>query len=110
MTERETWRLAELLGILLSERKFLHDYDARLHTLLAENRIAVRDGNGCLAEPPNPIDFARALPAYEAIVREIEAEFAERVTDVIISASCGASPLRTDRRVESIALDTSLTF
>jgi hypothetical protein len=92
MTGRETWRLAELLGILRSDRKFLHDYDARLDTLLAENRIAVRDGDGCLAEPPNPIDFA------------------ERVTDLIISASCGASLLRTDRRVESIALDTSLTF
>jgi hypothetical protein len=88
--ERETWRLAELMGILRSDREFLHDYDARLDTLLAENRIAVRDGNGCLAEPPNPIDFARALPAYEAIVREIEAEFADRAVSVLQRAGLNA--------------------
>jgi hypothetical protein len=88
--ERETWRLAELLGILRSDGEFLHDYDARLDTLLAENGIAVRDGNGYLAEPPNAIDFARALPAYEAIVRGIEAEFADRAVDVLQRAGLNA--------------------
>jgi hypothetical protein len=88
--ERETWRLAELLGMLRSDREFLHDYDARLDTLLADNGIAVRDGNGCLAEPPNPIDPARALRAYEAILREIEAEFADRAVSVLQRAGLNA--------------------
>ena len=89
-SERETWRLAELLGILRSDRTFMRDYDARLDSLLAQNRIAVRDGNGCLAEPPGPIDLARALPAYEAIVREIEAEFADRAVSVLQRAGLNA--------------------
>jgi SAM-dependent methyltransferase len=88
--ERETWRLAGLLGILRSDREFLYDYDARLDTLLAENGIAVRDGNGCLAEPPNPINPGRALLAYEVIVREIEAEFADRAVSVLQRAGLNA--------------------
>ena len=65
--ERETWRLAELLGILRSDRTFLRDYDVRLDSLLAENKIAVRDANGYLTEPPDPIDPARHVPAYETM-------------------------------------------
>jgi hypothetical protein len=61
-----------------------------LDTLLADNGIAVRDGNGCLAEPPNPIDPARALRAYEAILREIEAEFADRAVSVLQRAGLNA--------------------
>jgi hypothetical protein len=88
--ERETWRLAELLGILRSDRAFLREYDARLDALLAENRMAVRDGNGCLAEPPEPIDMARMFPAYEAITRELEAEFADRAVSVLQRAGLNA--------------------
>jgi hypothetical protein len=88
--ERETWRLAELLGILRSDRAFLHDHDARLDALLAENGIAVRDGNGYLAEPPAPIDPTRAFPAYEAIARAIEAEFADRAVSVLQRAGLNA--------------------
>ncbi len=88
--ERETWRLAELLGILRSDRAFLREYDARLDALLAENRMAVRDGNGCLAEPPDPIDMARMFPAYEAITRELEAEFADRAVSVLQRAGLNA--------------------
>lgn len=88
--ERETWRLAELLGTLRSDRNFLRDYDARLDVLLAENSIAVRDANGYLTEPPNPIDPARAIQAYEAIVRDIEAEFADRAVSVLQRAGLNA--------------------
>jgi hypothetical protein len=88
--ERETWRLAELLGVLRSDRAFLRDYDTRMDALLAENRMAVRDGNGCLAEPPDPLDLARAFPAYEAIAREIEVEFADRAVSVLQRAGLNA--------------------
>ncbi len=81
--ERETWRLAELLGILRSDREFLRDYDARLDALLAENRMAVRDANGCLAEPHDRIEVGRELPVYQEIMREIEAEFADRAVSVL---------------------------
>ena len=88
--ERETWRLAELLGILRSDREFLRDYDARLDALLAKNRMAVRDENGYLAEPPELIDAARALPVYHEIAREIEAEFADRAVSVLQRAGLHA--------------------
>jgi hypothetical protein len=88
--DRETVRLAELLRILRSDAEFLRDYDSRLDALLAENRIAVRDANGCLAEPPDPIDPMRALPVYEAIAREIEAEFADRAVSVLQRAGLNA--------------------
>lgn len=88
--EQETWRLAELLGILRSDREFLRDYDARLDTLLAENRMAVRDENGCLAESPDPIEAARALPVYQEISREMEAEFADQAVSVLQRAGLRA--------------------
>lgn len=88
--ERETWRLAELLGILRSDREFLRDHDVRLDALLAENRMAVRDENGHLAEPPNPIEAARALPVYQEIARKIEAEFADRAVSVLQRAGLNA--------------------
>jgi len=88
--DRETVRLAELLRMLRSDAKFRRDYDVRLDALLAENRIAVRDGNGCLAEPPDPIDPVRALPVYEAIAREIEVEFADRAVAVLQRAGLNA--------------------
>jgi SAM-dependent methyltransferase len=88
--ERETWRLAELLGILRSDREFLRDYDARLDALLAENRMAIRDKNGCLAEPPDPADAARALPIYHEIAHSIEVEFADRAVSVLQRAGLRA--------------------
>ena len=88
--QRETWRLAELLGILRSDREFLRDYDTRLDALLAENRLAVRDANGYLTEAPDPIEPARALPAYEAILRTIIAEFTDRAVAVLQRAGLNA--------------------
>jgi hypothetical protein len=88
--ERETWRLAELLGILRSDQRFLGDYDDRLDALLAENRLAVRDKSGFLVEPPDPIEAARAFPVYCEILREIEAEFADRAVSVLRRAGLAA--------------------
>jgi len=87
--ERETWRLAGLLGILRSDREFLRDYDARLDSLLAEHRMAVRDQNGHLAEPPD-IDMAGALPAYHEIAHKLETEFADRAVSVLQRAGLDA--------------------
>ena len=55
-----------------------------------KNSIAIRDANGHLAEPPNPIDPSRAMSAYEAIVRDIEAEFADRAVSVLQRAGLNA--------------------
>lgn len=88
--ERETWRLAKLLGILRSDRAFLRDYDARLDSLLAQNKMAVRDANGCLADPPDPLELARTFPVYETITQEIEAEFADRAVSVLQRAGLNA--------------------
>jgi hypothetical protein len=71
------------MSILRSDREFLRDYDARQDALLAETGISVRDANGCLAEPPVPIDMTRALSAYLAIARAMEAEFADRAVSVL---------------------------
>jgi hypothetical protein len=88
--ERETWRLAEMLGILRSDREFLRAYDAQLDALLVEHGISLRDANGCLAEPPVPIDMMRALPAYLAIARAMEAEFADRAVSALQRAGLNA--------------------
>jgi len=88
--ERETWRLAEVLGILRSDREFLRDHDARMDALLAKHRIAVRDVDGNLIEPTDVIEPAKAFPAYIEIVREIEAEFSERAVAVLQRAGLHA--------------------
>jgi SAM-dependent methyltransferase len=88
--ERETWRLAELLGTLRSDREFLNDYDVRLDALLAENRMAIRDENGFLIEPPSAIEPARALSVYQEVVRKIEAEFTDRAVSVLQRAGLHA--------------------
>jgi len=88
--ERETWRLAELLGVLRSDRKFLHDYDTRLDALLAENRLAARDANGFMIEHPDPIEPMRALPAYTEIMRAIQEEFTDPAVAVLQRAGLNA--------------------
>lgn len=88
--ERESLRLSETLGILRSDREFLREYDARLDTLLAKHRIAVRDENGHLIEPPDLLEPAKAFPVYLEIIREMEAEFSERAVAVLQRAGLNA--------------------
>ena len=81
--ERETWRLAEILGILRSDREFLRDYDSRMDALLAQHRLAMRDADGNLVEPPDMLEPAKAFPSYLEMMREMEAEFSERAVSVL---------------------------
>ena len=62
--------------------------------------MAARNENGCLVEPPEPIEAARALPVYHEIVREIEAEFADRAVSVLQRSGLHAwrNPGGTHRR------------
>ena len=46
--------------------------------------------NGHLAEPPNPIDPARGYAGLRSIVRDIEAEFADRAVSVLQRAGLNA--------------------
>ncbi len=87
---RETWRLAELIGVLRSDKEFLRDYDARLDALLAENEISVRDERGCLLDHPKVADAAKRLPAYLMIAETMQAEFAERAVSVLQRAALSA--------------------
>jgi hypothetical protein len=52
--------------------------------------MAVRDANGCLAEPHDRIEVGRELPVYQEIAREIEAEFADRAVSVLRRAGLHA--------------------
>ena len=88
--ERETWRLAEILGILRSDQVFLRDYDARMDALLAKHRLAVRDADGNVVEPADVLEPARAFPIYLEIMRELEAEFTERAVAVLERAGLHA--------------------
>src|SRR5437879_4992788 len=45
---------------------------------------------GCLVEPPDPIEAARALPVYQEIAHEIEGEFADRAVSVLKRAGLHA--------------------
>jgi SAM-dependent methyltransferase len=81
--ERETWRLAELIGALRSDKEFLRGYDERLDALLAENKISVRDANGRLINHPEESDMAKRLPAYLAITETMEAEFTEKAVSAL---------------------------
>ena len=88
--DRETWRLAELIGVLRSDREFLREYDARLDALLAEHKIAIRDDNGCIVDHPELADPAQRLPAYLTITKTIEDEFTDRAVAALTQAGRNA--------------------
>ena len=81
--ERETWRLAELIGVLRTDKEFLRAYDERLDALLADNRFSVRDANGCIIDHPDVSDLAKQLPAYVAIAETMQAEFTDRAVSTL---------------------------
>lgn len=88
--ERETWRLAELIGVLRTDKEFLRAYDERLDALLAEHRFSVRDANGCIIDHPDASDLAKKLPAYVAIAETMQAEFTERAVSTLRRAGLNA--------------------
>jgi hypothetical protein len=88
--DRETWRLAELIGVLRSDREFMHDYDARLDALLAEHKFSLRDENGCLCDHPETGDPAQRFPSYLAITDAMQSEFTDRAVVALTQAGINA--------------------
>lgn len=84
--DRETWRLAELIGVLRSDRDFMWDYDARLDSLLAEHKFSLRDENGCLIDHPDAGDPAQRFPSYLAIADAMQKEFTDRAVMTLTRA------------------------
>jgi SAM-dependent methyltransferase len=88
--DRETWRLAELIGVLRSDQEFLRDYDARLDALLAEHKFNVRDENGCLADHPDAGDPVQRFPSYLSITDAMQNEFTDRAVVALTQAGINA--------------------
>jgi hypothetical protein len=88
--DRETWRLAELIGALRSNPEFLRDYDGRLDALLAQHKFNVRDENGCLADHPDAGDPAQRFSSYLAITEALQAEFTDRAVAALTQAGINA--------------------
>lgn len=88
--DRETWRLAELVGLLRSDREFLRDYDARLDSLLLEHKISIRDENGCVINHPELAEPAKRLPSYLTITETMQREFTDRAVVSLTKAGKNA--------------------
>lgn len=88
--DRETWRLAELIGVLRSDREFLRDYDARLDALLVEHKFSLRDERGCLVDHPEAGDLAQRFPSYLLIADALQAEFTDRAVVTLTQAGINA--------------------
>jgi hypothetical protein len=82
--EKETFELAKLLGVLNSDEKFRKDYNLRLDELLAEKKIWVRQPNGFLGPPPEPIDPAAWTLEHLALHSQLAEEgFVDRAVIVL---------------------------
>ena len=89
--EKETFALAELLGVLRSDEAFRRDYDSRVDELLAANRMFVRQEDGFLATVPDPLPAAEWLPAYLGMQNKLEEEgFVGRAVSVLKHAGYNA--------------------
>jgi hypothetical protein len=82
--EKETFELAKLVGVLQSDDAFRSAYDSRLDELLAEKKILVRQPDGFLMPPPDPLDPTLWMIAHEALHRQIAEEgFVDRAVSVL---------------------------
>jgi hypothetical protein len=82
--EKETFELAELVGVLQSDDAFRSAYDSRLDELLAEKKILVRQPDGFLMPPPDPLDPTLWMIAHEALHRQVAEEgFVDRAVTVL---------------------------
>lgn len=88
--DRETLRLADLIGVLRADREFLRDYDARLDALLAEHKFNLRDENGCLIDHPDAGDPAQRFASYLEITDAVQAEFTDRAVVSLTQAGFNA--------------------
>jgi hypothetical protein len=82
--EKETFELAELVGVLQSDDEFRTAYDFRLDELLAEKKILIRQPDGFLLPPPDPLDPTMWMIAHEALHTQLAEEgFADRAVSVL---------------------------
>jgi hypothetical protein len=82
--EKETFELAELVGVLQSDDEFRSAYDFRVDELLAEKKILVRQPDGFLMPPPDPLDPTLWMIAHEALHRQVAEEgFVDRAVSVL---------------------------
>jgi hypothetical protein len=82
--EKETFELAELVGVLQSDDEFRSAYDFRLDELLAEKKILVRQPDGFLMPPPDSVNPALWMIAHEALHRRLAEEgFVDRAVSVL---------------------------
>lgn len=89
--EKETFALAELIGVLRSDEEFRRAYDSRVDELLAEKRIWIRQEDGFLAAPPDQVSAPEWMPAYIDMQRKLEQEgFADRALSVLKHAGYNA--------------------
>jgi hypothetical protein len=89
--EKETFVLAKLLGILRSDESFRLAYDSRVDELLAENRTLIRQEDGFLAAPPDPLPVSEWRPVYIAMQNKLQQEgFVDRAVSVLKRAGYNA--------------------
>ena len=82
--EKETFALAKLMGVLRSDEAFRLDYDSRVDELLAESRMLVRQQDGFLAAPPDPLPFSEWQPVFLAMQNKLQQEgFVDRAVSVL---------------------------
>jgi hypothetical protein len=82
--EKETFELANLVGVLNSDEEFNGGYNTRLDELLAERKILVRQPDGFLAPPPDPLDPAVWMMKLVALHGQLAAEgFVEQAVSVL---------------------------
>lgn len=90
--ERETWSLAEFVGVLRSDGAYLAAYDRRLDELLAEKRLLVRDPDGFFVDAPDQLPRAEWPSARMEIEVQMATEgFADRAVEVLRTAGLDAS-------------------
>jgi hypothetical protein len=82
--EKETFALAKLMGVLRSDEAFRLAYDTRVDELLAESRMLVRQEDGYLGAPPDPLPFSEWQPVYLAMQNKLQQEgFVDRAVSVL---------------------------
>jgi hypothetical protein len=82
--EKETFELAELVGVLHSDKEFRQDYDFRLDELMAEKNIWVRQPNRFLGPPPEQLDPGAWMVNQVAVHRQLAEEgFVDRAVAVL---------------------------
>jgi hypothetical protein len=79
-----TFPAPRVAGVLQSDDAFRSAYDFRLDELLAEKKILIRQPDGFLMPPPDPVDPTLWMIAHEALHRQLaEDGFVDRAVSVL---------------------------